>query len=72
LFVLQEGILGSPYFVIPAKAGIQLVQQTPRSGTSAINFACYAELIQLLDSRLRGNDSLGIGLALFSLPYRGY
>ena len=31
--------------VIPAKAGIQSIQQSPRSGTSTIGFVCYAEMI---------------------------
>jgi hypothetical protein len=44
-----------PELVIPAQAGIQLVEKSPRSGT--ISKRCPLRgLFILLDSRLRGND----------------
>ena len=45
--------------VIPAKAGIQFIEEYPCSGT--INGFCPLRgMYVLLDSRLRGNDTLGL------------
>jgi hypothetical protein len=45
-------------FVIPAQAGIQLINKL--RAAEQPDFARYAERIFLLDSRLRGNDSVVI------------
>ena len=41
--------------VIPAKAGIQLIEKYPRSGATN-GFCPLRGMYVLLDSRLRGND----------------
>ena len=42
--------------VIPAQAGIQLIEKFPRSGSTIFCPLCGVSF--LLDSRLRGNDGI--------------
>jgi hypothetical protein len=52
--------MSRPYgSVIPAKAGIQLIEESPRSGTTS-QFCPRCGVFVLLDSRLRGNDVPGL------------
>jgi hypothetical protein len=51
-------ILGSQP-VIPAQAGIQLFEKYPRSGSTS-SFCPLRGVFILLDSRLRGNDVIGM------------
>ncbi|MBI0410273.1 MAG: hypothetical protein SCG84_04985 [Nitrosomonadaceae bacterium] len=55
-------------FVIPAKAGIQDVIKSPRSGQSRVCgvVPLRASLVNYLDSRLRGNDDYGNGNCVLS------
>ena len=45
-------VVANLYSVIPAQAGIQLIQNPPQRGDKILS----AYLIKALDSRLRGND----------------
>ncbi|MBW8076739.1 MAG: hypothetical protein GJU76_01375 [Gallionella sp.] len=44
--------------VIPAQAGIQIVKKVPRIAEQHVGFVRYAKILVLLDSRLRGNDTV--------------
>ena len=45
--------------VIPAQAGIQLIEEFPRSGAIS-RFCPLRGMFVLLDSRLRGNDEFPV------------
>ena len=44
--------------VIPAQAGIQMIREISCEAGQYFSFVCYAGYLDLLDSRLRGNDVL--------------